>query len=195
MRWWGWGEDERAAALPPGAEDLLASELGVQGSPTAAPVALEQVTLPDRALPDAVLGRLRAVVGAEHVLDDREARVTHAAGRSYPDLVRLRSGDASSAPDAVVLPGSADQVLAVLEICSELGVAVTPFGGGTSVVGGVEPLREGFEGAITLDLTRLDQVLEVDPKSLTATLEAGMMGPAAEALPAIFTRAKPSAKG
>ena len=97
MRWWGWGEDERAPALPPGAEQLLASELAVQGGAVAAPVALEEVSLPDRALPDAVLGRLRSAVGAEHVLDDREARVTHAAGRSYPDLVRLRSGDASSA--------------------------------------------------------------------------------------------------
>jgi alkyldihydroxyacetonephosphate synthase len=181
MRWWGWGEDERAPALPPGAEQLLASELAVQGGAVAAPVALEEVSLPDRALPDAVLGRLRSAVGAEHVLDDREARVTHAAGRSYPDLVRLRSGDASSAPDAVVLPDSAAQVLAVLEICSELGVAVTPFGGGTSVVGGVEPLRNGFDGVITLDLTRLDRLLDVDAKSLTATLEAGMMGPATEA--------------
>ena len=69
----------------------------------------------------------------------------------------------------------------MLEICSELGVAVMPFGGGTSVVGGVEPLRDGFDGVITLDLTRLDRLLDVDAKSLTATLEAGMMGPAAEA--------------
>ena len=71
-------------------------------------------------------------------------RVAHAVGRSYPDLVRIRSGDASSAPDAVVPPGSAEVVAAVLGLCAEHRVAVVPFGGGTSVVGGVEPLREGF---------------------------------------------------
>ena len=75
-------------------------------------------------------------------------------GKSYPDLVRIRSGDGSSAPDAVVLPGSAAQVAAVLSACAQAGVAVMPFGGGTSVVGGVEPLRGGHGAAISLDLTR-----------------------------------------
>jgi alkyldihydroxyacetonephosphate synthase len=180
VRWWGWGDDERAPELPEAAYELLATELGVQGLPTVTPVALEEVALPEPALPEAALERLREVVGAQHVLDDREARVSHAAGRSYPDLVRLRAGECSGAPDAVVLPGSAEQVAAVLEICSELGVAVIPFGGGTSVVGGVEPLRDGFECAITLDLTRLDSLLKVDRESLTATMEAGMTGPAVE---------------
>jgi alkyldihydroxyacetonephosphate synthase len=181
MRWWGWGEDERAPELPEGAEALLAAELGVDGAPMTAPVALEDVALPDPALPELAEQRLKVAVGEEHVLGDREARVRHAAGRGYPDLVRLRSGDASSAPDAVVMPGSAEEVAAVLEICSELGVAVTPFGGGTSVVGGVEPLRDGFEAAITLDLSRMARLRSVDERSLTATLEAGITGPAAEA--------------
>ncbi len=114
--------------------------------------------------------------------DDRESRVTHAVGKGYPDLVRIRSGDASSAPDAVVAPASADEVRAVLEACAAARVAVVPFGGGTSVVGGVEPQRAGFEGAISLDLARLDKLLSVDPESLTATFEAGLLGPRAEAL-------------
>jgi alkyldihydroxyacetonephosphate synthase len=181
MRWWGWGEDERAPGLPEGAEELLAEQFGVQGGRISTPVALEDVVLPEPALHELALQRLQVAVGEEHVLDDREARVRHAAGRSYPDLVRLRAGDASGAPDAVVLPGTKEQVAAVLEICAELGVAVIPFGGGTSVVGGVEPLRGELDSAITLDLSRLDRVLEVDPKSLTATLEAGISGPAAEA--------------
>src|SRR3954451_18171777 len=181
MRWWGWGEDERAPEPPDGVEELLAAELGVKGTPVASPVALEQVSLPEPDLSELALQRLRVAVGGEHVLADRETRVRHAAGRSYPDLVRLRAGDLPNAPDAVVMPGSAEEVAAVLEICSELGVAVTPFGGGTSVVGGVEPLREGFDAAITLDLTRMNRLLAVDERSLTATLEAGVMGPAAEA--------------
>ena len=105
----------------------------------------------------------------------------HAAGRSYPDLVRLRSGEGLSAPDAVLAPGSAEQVRAVLDVCARERVAVVPFGGGTSVVGGVEPVGDGFAGVVSLDLRGLDRVLDVDRESLTATLEGGLLGPAAEA--------------
>ena len=84
--------------------------------------------------------------------DDRDARVLHAAGKSYPDLVRQRAGDAEQAPDAVVLPADAGAVAGVLRACAEAGVAVVPFGGGTSVVGGVEPLRGGFSAVVSLDL-------------------------------------------
>jgi alkyldihydroxyacetonephosphate synthase len=180
MRWWGWGVDGHQVTLPEPALTLLRDELGADLSARHEPVALEEVRLPDPRLPRSARARLEAAVGAEHVLDDRIARVAHAAGRGYADLVRLRSGDASRAPDAVVTPGSADQVRAALEACSEARVAVVPFGGGTSVVGGVEPLSDGFEGAVALDLRRLDGIVEVDRASLTATLEAGLLGPEAE---------------
>jgi alkyldihydroxyacetonephosphate synthase len=180
MRWWGWGEDGHAIAVPEQAMALLYQELGVDPATRRERVALEQVRLPKPRLPAAVRERLAGVVGAANLSDDHAARVAHAAGRSYPDLVRLRSGDGSSAPDAVALPGSADEVRAVLAACAEARVAVVPFGGGTSVVGGVEPVADGFEGALSLDLRRLDRVLEVDRDSLTARLEAGLFGPAAE---------------
>jgi alkyldihydroxyacetonephosphate synthase len=181
MRWWGWGEDGHDGGLPEAADALLRAELGTDGSETAAPVAHADVRLPDAALPAAVRERLAGIVGAEHVRDDRDTRIGHAVGRGYPDLVRIRAGDASSAPDAVVLPGSADEVKAVLDVCSGARIAVVPFGGGTSVVGGVEPLRAGFEAVISLDLTRLDRVLSIDRDSLVATLEGGLTGPRAEA--------------
>jgi alkyldihydroxyacetonephosphate synthase len=180
MRWWGWGQDGHRVSLPEPAAAMLREELGADLSVRHEHVALEEVRLPEPRLPDGVRARLETAVGAEHVLDDRAARVEHAAGRSYPDLVRLRSGDASRAPDAVVAPGTADEVRAVLEACSEARVAVVPFGGGTSVVGGVEPFSDGFDGAVALDLRRLDRVVEVDRASLTATLEAGLLGPDAE---------------
>jgi alkyldihydroxyacetonephosphate synthase len=180
MRWWGWGEDGHEVSLPEPALELLRDELGADPSARHDPVALEDVRLPEPRLPGAARARLDSAVGAEHVLDDRAARVAHAAGRSYADLVRLRAGDASSAPDAVVAPGSTDEVRAVLDACAGERVAVIPFGGGTSVVGGVEPVSDGFEGAVALDLGRLDRVLDVDRASLTATLEAGLLGPEAE---------------
>lgn len=180
MRWWGWGDDGHADGLPEAATAMLRAELGTDGFIEAEPVKLDDVRLPDPALPASARERLVAAVGADNVRDDRETRVLHAGGKSYPDLVRMRSGDASSAPDAVVFPASADEVRAVLAACAEANVAVVPFGGGTSVVGGVEPLREGFAGAISLDLGRMTRVVSVDSTSLLATLEAGLLGPAAE---------------
>jgi alkyldihydroxyacetonephosphate synthase len=180
MRWWGWGEDGHDVALPEPASALLEQELGLDAEIRRPPVPLEEVRLPDVRLPAALGERLAGLLSSEHVRNDREARVGHAVGRSYPDLVRLRSGDASSAPDLVLYPGSAEQVTAVLATCAEARVAVVPFGGGTSVVGGVEPVSDGFAGAVSLDLRRLDRVLGVDPVSLTARLEAGMLGPEVE---------------
>jgi alkyldihydroxyacetonephosphate synthase len=179
VRWWGWGEDSGAPALPEAALELLRAELGADAGGRE-PVPLEEVRLPESRLSGRLRERLAAAVGEESVSDDRLARVSHAVGRSYPDLVRIRSGEASSAPDAVVSPGSAEQVGAVLGACSEARVAVVPFGGGTSVVGGVEPIREGFAAVISLDLRGLDRVLSVDTVSLTATVEAGVLGPVAE---------------
>jgi alkyldihydroxyacetonephosphate synthase len=180
MRWWGWGEDGYDVDLPETASFLLESQLGVPAGQRRAPVTLEEVRLPDPRLPVRLRERLLGLLGADNVRDDREARVSHALGRSYPDLIRLRSGDGSSAPDLVVRPGSAEQVGAVLAACAAERAAVVPFGGGTSVVGGVEPVAESFAGAVSLDLGRLNELGEVDKTSLTARLGAGMFGPEVE---------------
>jgi alkyldihydroxyacetonephosphate synthase len=182
MRWWGWGEDGHDVAVPEHALALLRSELGIDPSAGTPPVALEQVRLPDSRLDATVRGRLAGVVGEEHLHDDRAARVGHAAGRSYPDLVRLRTGELAGAPDAVVEPGSADELRALLAACAETRVAVVPFGGGTSVVGGVDAVADGFPALISLDLSRLDRLIAVDRRSLTATLQGGLFGPQAERL-------------
>ncbi|MBN1527432.1 MAG: FAD-binding oxidoreductase, partial [Thermoleophilaceae bacterium] len=181
MRWWGWGDDEHGGGLPASADGFLREEIGAEPGDPRPHVPLEQVRLPEPALDARVRDALAAVVGEGGLTQDHAARVQHAAGRSYPDLVRLRSGDGLAGPDAVLLPRTAEQVRAVLEICAREGVAIVPFGGGTSVVGGVEPLRGGFGAVISLDLAGLDRVLDVDRRSLTATLEGGLFGPAAEA--------------
>jgi alkyldihydroxyacetonephosphate synthase len=182
LRWWGWGEDEDAITLPEPASALLRSELGMTGSESSPRVALGDVKLPDPGLSRDARKALEEAVGDEAVLTGREARVSHAAGRGFADLVQLRSGDASTAPDAVVQPHSSKQVAAVLDACCEHGVAVVPFGGGTSVVGGVAALRGTHSAAISLDLARMDRVVDLDRVSLTATLEPGLLGPQLERL-------------
>jgi alkyldihydroxyacetonephosphate synthase len=125
---------------------------------------------------------LSAIVGAEPVLLDDHSRLLHTRGKSTTDLLRIRSGDAGDAPDAVVLPRSHEQVLELLRACGEARMAVVPFGGGTSVVGGLQPRREGFRAVIAIDLGRMNDLLELDEESRTATFEPGLRGPDAEAL-------------
>ena len=113
------------------------------------------------------------------MLTAHEHRIRRAVGKGYPDLLRLRSGTLGAAPDAVVMPGSAEQVAALLEACASEGVAVVPFGGGTSVVGGVEPIAGAHERVIAMDMRRM-RAVEIDPVSMTATLGPGLRGPEAE---------------
>jgi alkyldihydroxyacetonephosphate synthase len=173
----GWGEPGAGPAISSHAVDFLRDELGIDGGVVSSPVALADVRLRETALDVAPFA---AIVGAENVRTDREARVLRCRGKSYLDLLAQRAGDCEAAPDAVVAPGDHDQVLAVLRRCSELGVAVVPFGGGTSVVGGLEPLRGELEHVISLDLARMDRVVAVDERSLTAVLEPGLRLPEAD---------------
>jgi alkyldihydroxyacetonephosphate synthase len=174
-KWWGWGDPAIAPDLDPEAEALLGVELGGL-HPASRPRSAEEVELPP---PEPVPQSIADLVGPEHVLTAHEDRLRHAAGKGYVDLVRIRSGRLDAAPDAVVLPASPAEVRALLEVCASDGVAVVPFGGGTSVVGGVEPLRGGHGRVISLDLARLREV-SVDPRALTARLGAGLRGPEAE---------------
>src|SRR2546430_16345299 len=113
MRWWGWGQSGRPDGLSRRALRLHGEELGELPGPRP-PVALKHVALEDARLPRGPLDALRGIVGELHVRQDHEERVRHAAGRGYPDLVRLRAGKPEGAPDAVVLPGSHEELRAVL---------------------------------------------------------------------------------
>ncbi len=111
-------------------------------------------------------------------------RAAHAYGRAYPDLIRGFAGDYGGAPDLVVRPGTAADVAAILDWCSGARIAAIPYGGGTSVVGGVELPRDArgdFAAVASIDLERLDRVVELDPISLAARIGAGIRGPALEA--------------
>jgi alkyldihydroxyacetonephosphate synthase len=174
---WGWGEPGAGPSLPEHAVGFLREELGVSGDVVDRPVALDDVWLRDPALGASLLRRLEAITG--DVRTDRQARVLRCRGKSYLDLLAQRAGACEDAPDAVVAPADHDQVLAVLQVCAEEGVAVVPFGGGTSVVGGVEPLRGPFAALISLDLARMDQVA-IDARSRIATLGPGLRLPEAD---------------
>ncbi len=175
-KWWGWGDPAVEPELDAEARARLREWIG-EPTPTSRAADLDDFELPDAApLPDALVD----AVGADGFFTSAEDRVRHAAGSGYADLVRLRGGRLEAAPDAVLLPADAAAVQRVLEVCATEGIAVVPFGGGTSVVGGVEPLRGNHSRLVSLDLARLRDV-EVDRRSLTARLGAGLRGPEAEA--------------
>ncbi|SBT92751.1 alkyldihydroxyacetonephosphate synthase [Streptomyces sp. DI166] len=171
--WWGWGYVEdavtgaeraeltrRASELMPGANLTVhrappVEAFGVRPSRVQAPPALAAV-----------------------VSEDAEDRLAHSHGQAFRDVVRALLGRLPHVPDLVARPTSEEQVVQVLDWCSEAGIAVVPFGGGSSVVGGVEPrVGDDYNGVVSLDLTSMNRVLDVDPASRAALVEAGAYGP------------------
>jgi len=179
MRWWGWGQPSHPPGLPAHVLDFLRESVGLAARPRP-PVALEGVLLEPSALSDETLAQLRQLLGEEGVRSDHRERVIHAAGKGYPDLVRLRAGEPEGAPDAVLYPVEHSQLRAVLALCARASLAVVPFGGGTSVVGGLAPLRGEQRAVIALDMARMGAVLALDRESSTVIVQAGMRAPALE---------------
>ncbi len=181
LSWWGWGNPAEVPTLPDSVSALLAEGLGVRG-PMPRPAAPNEVSLLPTRLSDATAAALTDVVGAANASADHETRVRHARGRSTPDLLDLRGGQPLSAPDLVLAPGSHDEVMKLLALATRDRVAVVPFGGGTSVVGGLGPASAGFAGVAALDTRRLNALVSLDEESRLAELEPGLRGPQAEAL-------------
>ncbi|MEM7585481.1 MAG: FAD-binding oxidoreductase [Acidobacteriota bacterium] len=175
LSFWGWGYADK---FPGRAKRLaLAGQIGLAlgfrpGAPRNPPQ-LDDVELsPPRVEVPTALAAFASI--------EREDRIRHTYGRAYRDIVRGFYGDFSNAPDLVAHPRSEDEIVAVLDWADGAGVAVVPYGGGTSVVGGVEADGAGFRGVISLDLKRLDRVLEVDTVSRSARIQAGATGPSLE---------------
>ena len=142
---------------------------------------IEELTLPVSRLTSAQREVLISIVGQDGVRDDTFERAFHALGRSYHDLLRLRAGTLANTPDLVVFPHSTPQVQALLAYASKQRIAVVPYGGGTSVVGGVTARgHDGQQATITVDLSEMNHLIAVDRVCLTARAQAGISGPALE---------------
>jgi alkyldihydroxyacetonephosphate synthase len=173
---WGWGFDDEQ----PSRDELrtaaagIRAHLGFGDGAVEDPVPIERVELPaPRLAPPQSL--------AEICASDPYERASHASGKAYRDIVRAFRGRFDHVPDVVARPHDAKQVAELLEWCGERGAAAIPYGGGTSVVGGVEPrVGDGYAGTVTIDLGRLDRVLEVDDASRAALIQGGATGPGLE---------------
>jgi alkyldihydroxyacetonephosphate synthase len=173
LKHWGWGCEDQA----PTAAQLTEAAEGIRarfgfGGEVRGPVPLDEVEVraPRLRVPDAF---------GDLFTDEKYERVSRALGKAYRDIVRGFRGEFEHPPDLVALPRDPSEVETVLAWAEAEGAAVIPFGGGTSVVGGVEA-RLGDRPVVTMDLRRLDRLVEVDPTSLAARIEAGATGPRLE---------------
>ncbi len=176
LKHWGWGYEDQQ---PPhdqveGIAKAVTERLGFDVDEIEEPVPLDAVELPEpRINPPKRF--------AEMFSSDRYDRVSHSLGKAYRDVVRGFRGEFSNPPDLVAYPESPEDVDIVLNYCADEGAAAIPYGGGTSVVGGVEPrMRDEYPGVVSIDLKRMDRVLEVDAISKAARIQAGATGPVLE---------------
>lgn len=172
-----WGDPAAATSLPESARGLIELAFGIDEQPTVA-----GATPPAPVIGAAALAALAAAVGADQVLVDDTTRTLRTRGKSTSDLLRARAGDLTDAPDVVVRPADTAEIEALLAVADSHRLAVVPFGGGTSVTGGLVAARAAYAGVVSLDLVRMKRLLAVDKESMTATLEPGLRGPEAEAL-------------
>lgn len=183
LKWWGWGWEDRSRPIEgyPLAWRYLQDRLKISPSVRRTVPPIDRVRIPPSLLSPDELAELEKLVGEGNVSAEHRDRVVHAVGRGYKDLIRLREANLVRAPDAVLYPEDGDAVAAVLEFARRRRYAVVPFGGGTSVVGGVEPLADGtYAASLTLDLRRMRRVKEIDEGSGLVLVEAGIRGPILE---------------
>ncbi len=176
LKYWGWGYEGGGlrAAETEALLSTFADSYGIRPTNDGEFPTLEEIAL---AAP-----RLTPPTGlAKICTTDSYERVLHAFGQSQPDSIRIFMGDFAHAPDVVAYPESATDIAALFDWCGDVGAALIPYGGGSSVVGGVtSDVGSGYNGTISVDMSRLGQVLEIDDVSRAARIQGGARGPAIE---------------
>ncbi len=183
MKWWGWGAEDHRFPLPDSGAtlDYLRARFGLERLEPPSDLGLDSVCIPDSRVDAELLRQFAQIVGQDNCRTDHRERVLHSVGKSYKDLIRLRTLRLDRATDAVLYPRTEDEVAAILALCSQARTAVVPFGGGTSVVSGLEPEPGQQRLVVAVDLAYLNRVVQIDEVSSTATVEAGIFGPELEA--------------
>jgi alkyldihydroxyacetonephosphate synthase len=184
MKWWGWGDEgvafthEDKPALAP----FIHRHIGLDvTTSTSRHLGFEDLDIPEPTLPPALRADLEAAVGEQHVSAEPLDRVVHARGKCLRDLVRHRMGEIGRIPDVVVRPGSEDDLTAILRAALEADAVVIPFGGGTNISGSLEAPDGETRPVISVDVARMDRVLEIDEASGIARVQPGVLGPSLEA--------------
>lgn len=180
MKWWGWGEEnvfftyQNKPAFAPIVKRAVGVDLRSRERDT---VDFATVRAPSSGLDDELRTALVEVVGEPHVSADDHERVVHGAGKAVMDILKALQGRFERLPDVVVYPGSEDEVAAIARLAVERDLVLIPFGGGSSISRSLQPRPEETRTVVSVDLGRLDQVLEIDETSGLARIQAGVLGP------------------
>jgi alkyldihydroxyacetonephosphate synthase len=185
MKWWGWGvpgvafhhEDK------PGFAPFVIKAVGLDLHAVSPldPPSFEGIDVPASRDDGRVRAAAAEIVGADAVTDDALARVVHTYGKSLRDLVRIRAGVLPRTPDLVVYPGTEDEVQALVAALVGLDAVLIPFGGGSNIAGSLEPDPTETRVVVSVDLGRLDRLIDIDEASGLARIQAGALGPVLEA--------------
>ena len=180
MKWWGWGVEgvsfhhEDKPAFRPFLIKII--DLDVN-TPPAAPMSLDDLPIPAPLISDQLLAELTDAVGADNIVQDDLDRIVHTYGKSARDLLRIRAGDIPRVPDVVVYPGDEAEVQLIVDRAVAADAVIIPYGGGTSFSGSLSVPEDETRLVISLDLGRLNQVIDIDEESGLARVQAGVQGP------------------
>jgi alkyldihydroxyacetonephosphate synthase len=180
MKWWGWGDDgvsfthDDKPALAPFVKERIGIDLNSGSSRV---MAFDDLAVADPVLPASLRAALEEAVGEQYVSVDAMDRVVHTYGKSLRDLVRIRRGDLGRLPDVIVFPGSEHEVSSLFEAAMAENAVIIPFGGGTNISGSLEAPRGETRTVISVDLGRMNKVIEIDEPSGLARIQAGALGP------------------
>jgi alkyldihydroxyacetonephosphate synthase len=180
MKWWGWGVEgvgfhhENKPGFRPFV--INAIDLDVNTPPTA-PVSIGDLPIPAPTISDQLLAGLTDAVGTENAVQDDLDRIVHTYGKSARDLLRIRAGDIPRVPDVVVYPGDEAEVQLIVDRAVAADAVLIPYGGGSSFSGSLHAPEGETRPVISVDLGRLNQVIDIDEDSRLARIQAGAQGP------------------
>ncbi len=180
MKWWGWGVEgvafhhEDKPAFRPFV--INAIDLDVNTTPTA-PLSLEDLPIPASLISAQLLDELAAAVGAEYAVQDDLDRIVHTYGKSVRDLLRLRAGDIPRVPDVVVYPADESEVQLIVDHAVAADAVIIPYGGGSNISGSLHAPEDEIRPVISVDLGRMNQLIDIDEQSGLARIQAGAQGP------------------
>ncbi|WP_129669677.1 FAD-binding oxidoreductase [Phytoactinopolyspora endophytica] len=180
MKWWGWGNEGIAFEHrnKPEFAPFVQKAIGLDVSaPSVYVPEFDTLDVPESRIGDSFQSELADIVGEDHVHVDAMSRVVHTFGKSIRDLLRVRSGSLERTPDVVVYPGDEEQVQQLVAAAVAANAVVIPFGGGSNIAGSLEPAPDEERVVISLDLGRLNQVLDIDEDAGLARIQAGALGP------------------
>lgn len=185
MKWWGWGDPQKTFPMhdKPNLWNWLSEILNLTSDQKVTEVvSRSQVNMPSPNMNDDFLLEVSSRLEKNQIFTNDDERLLHSYGKSYADLFYARKGIIKRAPDLVIYPKSHEEVEMIMKSAHFHNVCVIPFGGGTNIVGGVDPrdqtiTAKGVRTIVSLDMKHMNKVLSVDPKSHTAVIQAGAIGP------------------